>query len=315
MTQARGYKSKLLLDFEETFGEDPTTPAGVLLPVNSCGVAGSRAKNTAQTLTGTRNPPVPFDGNESVSGPLVVPLDSVAMWYWLKAMFGAPSTGGTGPYVHSFTVQDAMPSLVLEKQFGTATPSYAKHNGCKIASCSLSFGGDGELVANLNVEGASEALGTTAYQAAATAIAMQRLNNFQAAIQLGGASVGNVREVSLDIDFGLDTEQYTIGGGGTRGDIPEGIMSITGRVRALFEDLTLLNLAVNSTESSLEINVNGGTSSQLDIIIPELQFERNTPGIEGPKGILVDLPFVAYYHDDSAASAIQFDLTNTDAHA
>jgi len=315
MAQARGYKSKLLLDFETTFGQDPGTPAGLLMPINTCTVKGSRAKNSPATITGSRNPAQPFDGNTSVAGGLTVPVDSRAFWYWLRAMFGDPATTGTGPYVHVFAVGDDMPSLVLETQYGTSTPSYSKKNGCRIASLGLKFGGDGELLAEMSVEGAKETVGSVAYHAAATKVSMARLNNFQAALKEGGVSVANCVSLDMDINFGLDTDQSVIATGGIRGDIPEGQLAVTGRAVFLFEDLTLLTKAVNSTESSLEVTITGGTSSILKIAVNELQFEMNTPGIEGPKGIRLELPFVAYHHDHADESVVVFTLTNSDEHA
>ena len=65
---ARGYKTTCLLDFETSFGTDPGVAAGRLMPLNSFGLNVSRAKNSAATLTGRRDPSEPFDGNVEVSG-------------------------------------------------------------------------------------------------------------------------------------------------------------------------------------------------------------------------------------------------------
>lgn len=310
MAQAKGYLSRLGLDFETTFGADPGVPDVKSMPFNSCDVKASRAKNTAQTLTGNRNPVEPFDGNVVVNGNIVVPVDALAFGYWLKAMFGAPTTSGTGPYTHLFKVGNTQPSLVLEKKFATATASYAKMNGCKVGKMSMRVGGDGELTATLDIEGAAEALGTSPLDATVTAVALSRFNNFQASLKEGGSTLASCTDFSFDINFGLDTSVYTLGTAGSRGDIPEGLLGITGSMTVLFEDLTLLNKAKNSTETALELTLDNGTHS-LVFSFDEVQLQLNTPGISGPQGIKLELPWVAYYGNDADASAIKVALTNS----
>ena len=94
---AVGARTKVLMDVETSYGVAPTTPGGVLLPINSFSLKPSRAKNTPGTLTGRYDPAEPFDGNLEVSGGVVVPVDARAFGHWLRAMFGAPAPTGTGP--------------------------------------------------------------------------------------------------------------------------------------------------------------------------------------------------------------------------
>ncbi|BBO92052.1 phage tail tube protein [Desulfosarcina ovata] len=313
MGQALGSKSRLVMDFEDSFKTEPGTPAGMVMPINTFSLKSSRTKNTAQTITGSRNPVKPFDGNLSDSGEGVVPVDSQAFGWWLRAMFGAPTTTGTSPYTHVFKVGDSMPSMVMEVRFQDKTASvltYAKHNGCKISSFNMSVGGDDELTAKVGIEAATETIGSTAYDSDPTVLSLNRFNNYQATIEEGGASIADVTAMDFTIDFGLDTDVYTIGDGGTRGQIPEGILSVTGSITALFNSDTLLNKAINSTESSLKLTFTSGADS-LEFAFNELEFERQTPSIDGPKGVLITLPFVAFYDDDAAASVVTATLINT----
>lgn len=314
MAQVLGYRSRLVIDFESAYGTDPVTPAGLVMPVNTFNLRSSRRKVSAATITGSRNPVAPFDGNLVDSGEGVIPVDANAMAYWLRAMFGLPSSSGSGPtYSHEFTVGDSMPSFISEIRFATASAvvNYAKHNGCKISSLSMTVGGDDELVANIGIEAQTETHGTSAYDSSPTTLSLDRLNNFQAAITQGGSPLANVTELSFNIDFGLATDMYVIGGGGVRGDLPEGLLSVTGSLTALFENMTLLNLAMNSTETSLSVAFTNATSSHsLTFEFPEIQLERNTPGIEGPQGVVISLPWVAYMDDDAAESAVVCTLVN-----
>jgi len=314
MAQQRGANVDFLLGFETTFGV--AASAGFTLPVNSIGLKGNQALNTAQTLSGTRNPVAPFSGNKDVNGQIVIPADSVAMWYWLKAMFDDPVTTGSGPYVHEFKIPTTQPSITLEEAFeDLATNKYQRFVGCKIADWSTAFGGDGELVSTVSIIGASDSLETSAFDGSPTAVSIARVNNFEAAITEGGGALSNATEVSLAINFGLDPDQFVIGGSGTRGSIPEGIVGVTGNLKTLFEDDSLLAKANASTESSLKITVTASASSVLELEIQELLYERNSPDVPGPQGLQVDLNFQGYYTNGSETSAIVARLTNSEAHA
>lgn len=308
MSQARGFKGRLLLDFESSFKTDPDPVAAMVMPFNSLSLTATRSLQQAQTITGRRDPVAPFEGNLDVSGDITVPVDVTAMGYWLRAMFGAPSTSGAGPYVHEFKVGDTMPSLVLEKQF-SGISQFAKYSGCKISSFGLDVGGDGELVATLGVLGASEDLSGVAYDADPTTISLTRFSNYQASLEEDGVALSNGTMVSLNIDFGLDGENYVIGGAGERGDIPEGLISVSGTLTTLFEDATLLNKAINGTESSLVITLTNGTNV-LTLDLNELRYERRVPDIQGPEGILAELNFQAYFDNHADDSVVVATLTN-----
>lgn len=314
MAQARGSSVRLLLDYETTYGADPAAVDAFIMPVNSIGIEADQRKNSPATLRGSRNPVMPWDGNRDVRGPLVVPVDYTAFWYWLKAMFGAPTTTGAGaPYTHEFKVPAAQPSMVLEKGF-TDIAKYWKYNGCKISRWSMNIGGDEELVANFDMIGSNETPGTAEYDATPTALTLGRLDNFEASIKEGGAAIANIKSISFNIDMDLDPDNYVIGGAGIRGDLPEGVLAITGNLLALFEDHTLVTKAINSTESKIEIDIMSGVYG-MKIYFNELQYARGKTPVEGPKGVLLSLDYAAYYDNDAEESAVVVELINADAHA
>lgn len=312
MAQARGRKAQLLLDFETTFGQDPASPVGIKMPFNTCGLRASQNLIEDNTIRNTRNPAMPNRGNIDVAGDIVIPVDQIAIGYWLKAIFGAPITSGaSAPYTHEFKPGDIQPSLVLERGF-TDIGVYEKFNGCKISRFSATFGGDGELAATLGIMGAKQIIGAAPYDATPTEIVLTKFYNFQAAIEEGGATIAIVTQASLDINLALDGDQYTIGSNGIRGDIPEGIIQISGTLTALFQDQNLLNKAVAGTESSLKITLTAGTNS-LEFFLPEIQYERTSPAVEGPAGIRIELPYRAYYQDAADGAAIVATLVNSQA--
>lgn len=315
MAQQKGSNVEILLGYEAVAYKTVAVD-GFVLPLNSMGVRGSQALNTAQTLTGTRNPVAPFAGNRDVAGPIVIPADSVAMWYWLKAMFGDPATSGSDPYVHEFKIGTSQPSFSLEAAFtDLATDKYLRFLGCKVADWSMTIGGDGELVSTVNVLGASDSLESSAFDGSPTTVTLARLNNFEADISEGGSSLANATEVSFAVNFGLDPDNFVIGSSGVRGTIPEGMVGVSGTVKTLFEDDSLLTKAENSTESSLTIQVQDSDGDNLIIVFQELLYERNSVPVEGPQGLEVELNFQGYYVNGGEASAVVARVTNSEAHA
>ena len=294
MTQQRGVNTQILLGYENVaFGTVSTT--GFVLPMNTCGITGVKARNSPATLTGTRNTVAPFAGNQDVNGPIVIPLDSGAMPYWLTAMFGDPTSTGADPFVHEFKVASVMPSFSLEEAFtDLAVNVYQRFVGCKIGSLGMTFGGDGELTGELAVLGAKMSHEASAFDAAPTTVSLARVENFDAAILEGGGALSNATELSINLDFGLDPNSFVIGGGGIRGDIPEGFVAVTGNLKTLFEDKSLLDKATGDTETSLKITVTASASSILEFEIQELLYSVNGVPVEGPQGLIVSLDFVGY---------------------
>lgn len=460
MAQARGYKGKLLMDFEASFGVAPDTKKTHLMPYNTCDLSASREQNAAATITGSRNPVAPFQGNVDVQGAAEIPVDAHSFGLWLKSMFGAPSTAvvdsvsldagdavdkgsgkvgipatshgfeagativlegttsydgiytlapetsadelvivsgftsetfstsdtaqlaarvtldggdavdngdgtvglpssghglavgaevsiaGTisydGTYIvkrgtsvdelvieatysaetfvgtetvtaafhdHVFAIGDSMPSLGVEKQFPDI-PTFMLANGVKVGSCSFSVGGSGELTASLSMVGRDEARNGSTYDAVPVELPFKRFGNFQARIVEGGAILSSRNKtVNINLDFGLDTDQYTIGDGGVRGDIPEGLTSVSGDIEALFTDTLFLDKAETGERSSIEVQlVNGGY--KLSFAMNEMEYQRKTPGLSGPQGVLENFSFSAFHDTDSAGSAVVVTLRN-----
>lgn len=435
MNQALGAKGKLLLAFETTFGTTPDTPAAVSMPFDSFGLTAKQALVEPNTITGRRDPVRPGRGNIDPSGNIVVPLDVRYFGYWLKAMFGAPTTtdvstagsltGATGvtttigtwtavadgafkisidgsavtavgpidfsggvttmanvaskiqaairaiatggftnatvvwdeantrfiitsgttgassavsnltapasgtniagagfmkctagtlangvtKYQHIFKVGDTMPSMVLENGF-TDINVYALLNGCKVSGFSTSFAlNNSALTASLDLMAAKETIGSATIDDSPTTHSLLRFDNFQAAVKEGGSTIGNCTRLDLSINFGLDGETFALAYGGFRGAINEGMIQPTGSIEAFFENATLLNKAVEGTESSIEVTLTNGNHS-LSFEFPEIIFERQTPGIEGPGGVKITLPFRGYYDDNAGNSSVIVTLVN-----
>lgn len=309
--RAQGAQSSLTMAFETDFGTTPST-GGVVMPIISSSLKASQNLNDSSVIRGTRNPAAPSRGNIDTSGSIVPPVDVIGIGYWLKLGFGAPTTTaqGTGKK-HVFKIGPDMPSATFEQGYKDIS-TYQQFSGVRMNKMSLNFGGDAELTASIDVMGCKETMAAVPFDTAPKSITFTPFENLEATIKEGGVTVANVLSMSLDIDFGLDGDSYAIGGKGFRTYIDTGITSVSGTIKAFFQNMDLLNKAVNGTESSLELALTKGTNS-LTIKLPELIYERNSPGIDGPKGVNIELPFKAYYGDDAGQSAVVFELINSQA--
>lgn len=309
---ARGSKGQIGFCFETTYGQTPASPNGILLPINSETLSAKQNIIEPATITGRRDPVRPGRGNIDVSGGLVVPIQEIPIGYLLAAMFGAPTTTGTGaPYTHVFKVHDDMPSFLVERQLPDAG-AYFLYNGCKVSKFSMELGGDGELTGSIDIIGATETVNAASFDSSLTSTASNKFSNFQGSVEEGGAASAIIVSASLNIDFGLDGDYYAIGGQGTRAGIAEGLVQVSGSIRAFFKNKTLLDKAINDTTSSLKLKLTNGTHS-LEFFMEEVIYERNSPGISGSKGILIELPYRAFYQSGVGNSVIVATLINSQA--
>lgn len=308
--QARGMKGALQLAFESTYGVTPAVPVAYRIPFNANTLTAKQSMIDSNTITGRRDPVEPGLGQIDVSGSLTLPLDVRNIGVLLTLMFGEPATTGSeSPYTHVWKVQDDMPSASIEKGFGDLT-KYAVYPGCKASKFSLSAEvGNNETTYSLDIMGANEVLESASLDASPTVLELLRFNNFQAAVVEGGTALATCRKLDLDIDFGLDGDTYCLNGQGTRTDIAEGIIQPTGTIEALFKDTALLDKAIAGTSTSLKLTFTRGAHS-LEFLLPELLFERATPTIDGPKGLLLSLAFRGFYSNSSVNSAVQVTLKN-----
>lgn len=311
---ANGAKASTLIAFESTYGTLPGDAGtkSILLPINSNGVKCSQNSSTPSTIRGNRSPVEPIKGNNDVSGDVVVPVDYTAFGYWLKALFGAPSTGAVsgkeGYYKHVFKIDDDMPSFTIEKAFPGIT-KYIRDNGCKASKLSVSVGGDGELTATVSVMGAKESIEASTMGTTPVIAGFDRADNFEASLKVGDTEMAIATSFSIDIDAGLDGDTYCIGSKGYRTAICEGLVTASGTMEAFFKDDTYLAMAENDAETSLELVLTQDDMS-LSFKFPEAKFAKTSPSIEGPAGIKQSLNYNAYYEDNSDKSAVVVTLIN-----
>lgn len=316
MAQAQGSKGQIIYQEETTYKTDPVTPDCTLLHFKNESLKSSRNLISSDTIRGDRNASKPILGNKDVSGGISLELQAY-IGTLLKAAMGSNTTTGTGPYVHTMKIGSSLPSLLIEKGF-TDIGQYFKYNGCKVNKFSLNVRSEGFQDLSLDLIGAKETTGSASFDTTPTNLGKTSFSGFNiAAIEEGGSPIAIVTEADITLENNLDGSVYVIGGAGERQSLPEGKVKVSGTLKALFDSLTLYNKALNSTETSLKIIYQLGTgdgsagNEYLEFFIPELLYSPNAPVISGPQGILVELPFEAYYDNSTEATTMQIVLKNT----
>lgn len=313
--QARGYRAQMVMGFEQAYGEIPPDATGWSMPFNTESLVISRPKNTAATLRGTRNPAEPFDGNTDVSGDIVVPVDANSFGLWLKALFGTPVSAPVpdsdpAVYAHTFRTGEELLSFWLEERIATDNPFWKRSTGVKVNSMNIQVGGDGELTATVNCMGSRQSNEDTASVPSPGDLGLNRLSNFMATLKVDGAEVADVVTFSMQLQNGLDGDNYTLGKGGIRGDLPEGLLSVSGSMEVLLKDNVFYLKALDATPLAFELLVEKADGASLSFSLPESQLEVSGPTVEGPAGMRVTWNYQSYSSnaDDSVVTAV---LRNT----
>jgi hypothetical protein len=318
MAQAIGAKSRITYQQETTFKISPATPNVNLLYFESETFQSSRNLIDSKVIRGSRDATKPVIGNKDVKGTIKTELQAYIGTLLKGALGKVVTTGTAAPYTHTITV-GSLPSFVLEKGF-TDIGEYFLYNGCKINKLDLTIKPEGFQDLSLEFIGAKETVSTTSFDDTPNDLTKVSWTGFDIAyIKEGGTPIATVTEASLSIENNLDASVYVIGGQGERYSLPEGIVKVSGKIKALFDGMSVLQKAINSQTSSLEISYSLGTgdgssgNESLDILIPELLYSPESPKIAGPSGIFVELPFQAFYNTNSTGSSIQFTLKCTQA--
>ena len=310
MSQAKGMRARLLLDFEDSYGVSPAVKSGRVIKFNSESLSASQEAEEPATITGRRDSVEPILGNIDVSGSLTLPAELISMGLVMKGLFGAPETAADGSlYRHVFKTSAEPPSMVIEKGL-TDIGAYFLYNGCKVSGFEMTVGGSGELTASVSIIGGKRTLNTESYDDAPVNLPFVRLQNFKASIHEGGVLIGNVSSFSVNINPNLENDKYAIGGDGFRTELPEGLLSVSGSISTFFRDVSLLEKAVNSATTSLKLSFDAGVKGSFELLFPEVRLEQKDPEVSGPGGIMATFNWKAHYEASAEGSSVVATLIN-----
>lgn len=225
-------------------------------------------------------------------------------------------------YSHEMRSGGALPSFVGETGFPDI-PEYFKFNGLKVGSMNLQITPKGMQKVTFNLTGAKETPSANSFDATPADLGKVSYTGFMIASiveDVGGANtaLANVTGMDVTLENNLDSEAgFTVGTAGTRSSLPAKRLKASGNLTVQFDSVNLYTKAVNGSETSLKVVFTNGTGAgtsgneNLELLLCELMFGRNTPTIDNDGGVTVKLPITGYYDNNAQGSALQITLKNT----
>lgn len=320
MPQARGIDLVAALYEEATYGVDAGLTVGKKMFLKSFGLRSAQNLIDSETLGGGRARFQPSKGNLDAAGDISAELAAEWMGPLFKHALGVVDTTGAGPYQHVFTIGNLPVGLTLEKDMGSAIAGvgrYERFNGCRVGSLALDFPVEGYASGTFTMKGRTSVLDDAPIDASLQDDGHTPFTTFDATVlEEGGVSIAYVQSARISLDNDLDDSVFVIGGQGLRRALPEGFAAVTGEITALFESAALLEKAIAGTETSLNIVLSRGTGDGSDgneymkFLVQQMKYERTSPPVEGPRGLLITLPFKAYRSDDGADNGLEVTIKN-----
>lgn len=144
MARQTGARAQAVLAFESVYGTAPASGYR-LVPFASTSLGAERPLLENEMLGFGRVPLAPQRDAITADGDFAIPLDVENLGLWLKGAFGAPTTTGTTPKVHTFTSGAwALPSMAIEVGM-PEVPRFAMYTGVMVNTLSWSMGRSGLL--------------------------------------------------------------------------------------------------------------------------------------------------------------------------
>ena len=142
LEQARGSNVRMAIGLETTFGVAAAANTGKVLKFNSSGLNATRDLNSSETIQPGRSPVEPFQGNGSVDGDFVLPLDLNQLAYIFRCAFGAPVTTDERDVITFTSVSE-----------GSDVPGYAELNVATDVPAGITFGDVLDISGTTNYNG------------------------------------------------------------------------------------------------------------------------------------------------------------------
>lgn len=317
MSQATGANGVIKVSGAETTpGAIPATPAGQVMPVESEGLQRKTELLKSNVMRASRNASKPVRGKRDVSGNIKTELNPF-MARLFNMGFGSVTTTGAGANkTHVFKVGTDAPYHTIEKGF-TDLGKYFQYHGCKCNKIGFELNPSGFLPLDMDFLGMDRTIASATFDAAAVDLGHLPFEGFEGSLTEAGSAIATITAFKWMLENDLDGDVYCIGGLGKRYAIPAGATIVSGSLTALFDSEALLTKASNGTESSAVVTLTRGDglgtagNESLVLQFDELIFQEQDPIIKDKKGILIELPWTAYWDNGANSSSVMVTLKNT----
>ena len=239
--------------------------------------------------------------NSVLAGSLTSILCLNDIGHWLALLLGAPTTTGSGPYTHVFTLDlnprpDAL--LELEKILPAGpTSAFKRYLGVQVNSMSWPIIQDAaDLTVNLiGAEEVRPAPGA-AFDAAPTQLTKNRACSKGGQVaDAVGATLGKVTSADITLTNELEGQMLADNQEGY-GDVLLGQPTITGNLSVLYQDAGLVDAAEAHASRAVQlISRNNAGDATLTVDLPSVEFDAPKQVIQSSKGLVASLAYRAHY--------------------
>ncbi len=286
-TNANGFNERIFVGPETTFKNPPGSPAAYLLPVANVKFAPTVQRFTSDALDGSAEPNEPVDGKVSlaISYDLECNIDSLGPV--LAGLFASETVQGTGSYRDHVFYFDTPDSFFAEQQF-TDIDQYLVGKGCRFDKQSFVFDPEGIMKSSVSMQGALTSIAQVPFTVSETDYTVgSALSYLFSSVKYNGTQINDLfQEVKVDIDRQAEGVK-TINGSNELTDIITKKVMVKGTLKALFQDESLAQDALNSTAIPLELYCPDVVSGYgLWLTLPTIKLQPTGPTTNGPGGLV-----------------------------
>ena len=284
MARARGARAQMALAFETAYGTPPGS-GYTKMPFASSTLGAEQPLLASELLGYGRDPITPVKDAITVDGDVVIPIDLRFLGYWLKALFGAPTTTETtGVYTHEFVsgLWD-LPSMAIEVGMPDV-PHFAMMSGVKADSLSWQMQRSGLVTATVSCVAQGETTATSSQAGTPAELDLRRFGSFAGAIKRGGTPLGNVVSGEITYSNTLDRIEVIRADGKIDG-ADAAMASLTGAIEVRFADTTLLDQAINGQAAELAFGYEIDADRRFELVAHAVYLPRPRLSLGGPGGV------------------------------
>jgi hypothetical protein len=291
MPRAYGSRAQMALAYETTYGIAPAS-GYFQMPFATAGLSTEQPLIENELLGYGRDPLAPIRDAVTTDGDVRIPVDLVGIGYWLKALFGNPTTTGTTPRVHTFASGGlVLPSMSIEVGM-PEVPTFNMYSGVVANTLRIEATRRGQLQATVGLIAQGNTANTATQAGTPAAIALTRFGHFNCAISRNGTALGNI--VSADFTYSNNLDRVeTIRADGKIEAADPTIAALTGSIRARFADTTLIDQATAGDACTLAFTWTISASASLSFTAHSVFLPVPRQTVEGPGGVEVTFDWQA----------------------
>ena len=309
MPTYHGRKAQALLQRESNFKTAPATPAAVKIKFDEISFRDQVDHQENATIEDTALAGKRDISDVGFSGSIKAPLCLNDIGHYLTLLWGLPTTSGTGPYTHTWTLDlSERPTALLELGY-TDAGQFRRLLGAAVNSLSWDvLEGDQSLQVEFLAASEVKPRPSAAFDGAPTELARNRACRKGGQIYdvSGANTLGRVAGGSIQVTNDLEAIPLADGSEGY-GAYLLGQPAITGEITALLYDGSLMQYAEDHTSVPLElVSRNATGDATLTVSLPAVEFDKPEHSVATSKGLMAKASWRAH----GAATAPTITLVN-----